>query len=83
MSTSTTVARRAAVAAGIAVLGTGLAGWAHAADAPVPPPSRPPVPVLFQPVDASEGLFGVPRGSLPGVGIPGMAVTPLPTKDTG
>ena len=83
MSMSTTVAHRAAIAvAGIGVLGAGLAGWAHADEAPAGPPPPLPVPVLFQPVDASDGLFGVPRGSLPGVGVPGMAVVPLPEKDT-
>jgi hypothetical protein len=88
MSMVITVARRAAVAAvGIGIVSAGLAGWAHADEAPapaVPAPtlSRLPVPVLFQPVDASDGLFGIPRGSLPGIGLPGMAVVPLPEKDT-
>ncbi len=53
-----------------------------------------PAPFVFQPVDATNGLLGIPRGSVPEIGtpdatgvgavdsLPGLGVTPLPSKGT-
>ena len=75
--------RIALTAAGIGLLGAGLATAAQAA----PSASDVPVPVLTRPVDASHGLFGIDRGSLPGLTtpdlpgiaqLPGLEIVPLP-----
>ena len=90
---------------GLVASGIGLAGVAAAAPAvpsaaspapssadaaPAPPSvSDVPVPFVTQPVDTSDGLFGVRRGSVPTMstpdlqrvpfarGLPSIAVTPL------
>jgi hypothetical protein len=56
--------------------------------APTPPSfSDAPVPLVFRPLDATDGLFGVHRGSMPtastpdmGDRLPSIDVTPLPTR---
>ena len=96
----------AAALAGLVASGIGLAGVAAAAPSvpsavssapssadPVPAPpsmSDVPVPFVFRPVDTSDGLFGVRRGSVPAAStpelqqvpvarkLPSIAVTPLP-----
>ena len=42
-----------------------------------PDPGRPPVPVVFQPVDSTDGLFGVRRGSVPAVATPDLQGLPV------
>ncbi len=83
------VRRIAFTAAGIGLLGAGLATAAQAAPA-VPSASDVPVPVLTRPVDASNGLLGIERGTLPGLAtpalpriaqLPGLEIVPLPTAD--
>ena len=86
-------ARRIAVGVGCCLLGAAMATAAHAAPVDAGPPtspSRAPVPALTRPVDASDGLFGVRRGTLPGLatpdlpqapvvdGIPDLEIVPLP-----
>src|SRR6478672_517787 len=88
----------AAVAgASLAVAVLGLAGVATAAPAdPSPASTAPasagpaPVPLVYQPVDASDGLYGMKRGSVPTAStaalsqvpivnrLPVVGVTPLP-----
>ena len=90
-----------AVAALLAA-GLGLAGVATAAPADPSPastaptsagPAPAPVPLVYQPVDASEGFYGMRRGSVPTASttdlsevpilsrLPGIGVTPLPATD--
>lgn len=84
---------------GLAAGGLGLAGVATAAPsdpspastAPASADSAPaPVPLVYQPVDASDGLYGMRRGSVPTAStaklsqvpivnrLPVIGVTPLP-----
>jgi hypothetical protein len=87
---------------GLVAAGLGLAGAATAAPTDPSPvstapasagPAPVPVPVLYQPVDATDGLFGVRRGSVPTAStedlspvpianqLPAIGVTPLPGND--
>ena len=89
----------AAVAIGLVSAGFGLAGVAAAAPtarspvstAPASAGAAPvPAPLVYQPVDASDGLYGMPRGSVPTAStadlspvpianqLPVIGVTPLP-----
>ena len=91
----------AVAVAGLVAAGLGLAGVAAAAPAePAPASSAPasagavpaPVPVVYQPVDASDGLYGMRRGSVPTAStadlspvpivnqLPVIGVTPLPAR---
>lgn len=100
-----------AALAGLVAGGVGLAGAAAAATDPTSPmssapsstsptPQRPsvsdaPVPLLFRPVDASDGLLGMRRGSIHSAStpdmsqvpvahaLPGVGITPLPKQDPG
>lgn len=42
-----------------------------------PDPARPPVPVVYQPVDSTNGLYGVRRGSVPAVATPDLRGVPV------
>ncbi len=81
---------------GLVASGIGLAGVAAAAptvpsavssapssadSAPAPPSvSDVPVPFVFRPVDTSDGLFGVRRGSVPTASTPDMQQVPVARK---
>jgi hypothetical protein len=88
---------------GLVAAGLGLAGVATAAPTePSPASSAPasadaapvPVPLVYQPVDASDGLYGARRGSVPTAStadlspvpianrLPVIGVTPLPARST-
>jgi hypothetical protein len=88
-----------AVAVGLVAAGLALAGVAAAAPSDAPPAATAPasadappvpVPVVNQPVDARDGLYGVRRGSVPTAStsdlkqvpildqLPVIGVTPLP-----
>jgi hypothetical protein len=89
----------AVAVAGLVAAGLGLAGVATAAPAePSPVSTAPasagaapmPVPLVYQPVDASDGFYGMRRGSVPPAStadlspvpivnrLPVIGVTPLP-----
>ena len=91
----------AAVAIGLVSAGFGLAGVAAAAPTAPSPVSTAPAsadaapvqaPLVYQPVDASDGLYGMPRGSVPTAStadlspvpianqLPVIGVTPLPAR---
>ena len=77
---------------GLVAAGLGLAGVASAAPVePSPASTAPaPVPLVYQPVDASDGFYGMRRGSVPPAStadlspvpivnqLPVIGVTPLP-----
>ena len=88
---------------GLVAAGLGLAGVATAAPTePSPASSAPasadaapvPVPLVYQPVDASDGLYGARRGSVPTAStadlspvpianrLPVIGVTPLPARSS-
>jgi hypothetical protein len=82
------LALRIAVAMlGLAAGGLGLAGVATAAPSdPSPASTAPasagpaPVPFVYQPVDASDGLFGMRRGSVPTASTPDLSQVPIAGK---
>lgn len=50
---------------------------APAVGGPAQAPDAPPVPVVQEPVDTTDGAFGIERGSLPALGTPDMQVVPV------
>jgi hypothetical protein len=88
-----------AALAGLVACGVGISGVAAAAPAPPSPASSAPasggpapVPSLLGPLDASNGLLGIQRGTVPAASTPDMSqiplarqlpmigITPLPTQ---
>lgn len=73
--------------AGLVACGVGLSGVAAAAPTPSSPTSSAPAsggpapaPSLLQPLDASHGLLGIKRGSIPSTSTPDMSQLPLMQK---
>lgn len=78
----------AALSSGVVSVGL-LLGAATATAAPAAPavdpvagepsatPAAPPVPVVQEPVDTTDGLYGVQRGSLPALGTPDLSMIPV------